>query len=75
MQANVPPVPLFADRTFLSRRRKPLKDPDKEADPPPDADITVAGGMRLFSEIEDNYKTLMDTISNVRATSPFLVLQ
>ncbi len=67
----MPPGPLSVDRTILSRRRRPPKDPDKEADPPPDADITVAGALRLFSEIEDNCKTLIDTISKVRANSSF----
>ena len=48
---------------------RPLKDRDKQADPPNDADISVAGGMQLFAEIEANEQALVATVSNVRASS------
>ncbi len=74
MQTNRHPVPLSINCTFLNRRKKPPKDPDEEADPLPDVDIAVAGGMRLFSEIEANQMTLMETISKVSATYTLLYL-
>ena len=48
---------------------RPLKDRDKQEDPPNDADISVAGGMQLFADIEANEQALVATVSNVITSS------
>ena len=48
---------------------RPLKDRDKQEDPPNDADISVAGAIQLFAEIEANEQALIATVSKVSASS------
>lgn len=66
MQASTLPLDsLPSNRASLAR---PLKDPDKHANLP-NADISIAGAMQLFSEIKLNEQALMATVSNVSASS------
>ena len=75
MEADTPPLAFVPSKltSLLHNRMRmahPLKDPDKQEDPL-NADISVADGMQLFSEIKVNEQALVATVSNVRAGSIF----